>query len=151
MVVAAAVATAMLNLYADAQAKLRREFRNYGANVIVVAKDGTSLPAAALRQVDSVLAGRGLAVPFAYLVARTADSQSVVVAGTDLAAAKKLNTWWKLDENDEPAAVSSPAVAGTNSNAVVGLRAKSAVSPENQPFDLTFQGRTIHLSHTATL
>ncbi|MGA2646383.1 MAG: hypothetical protein ABSF15_16850, partial [Candidatus Sulfotelmatobacter sp.] len=33
MVVAAAVATAMLNLYVDVQAKLRREFRNYGANI----------------------------------------------------------------------------------------------------------------------
>ncbi len=36
MVVAAAVATAMLNLYVDVQAKLRREFRNYGANIILV-------------------------------------------------------------------------------------------------------------------
>ena len=38
MVVAAAVATAMLNLYVDVQAKLRREFRNYGANIILVGK-----------------------------------------------------------------------------------------------------------------
>ncbi len=45
MVVAAAVATAMLNLYVDVQAKLRREFRNYGANIILVGKDGASLPA----------------------------------------------------------------------------------------------------------
>ncbi len=44
MVVAAAVATAMLNLYVDVQAKLRREFRNYGANIILVGRDGTSLP-----------------------------------------------------------------------------------------------------------
>ena len=42
MVVAAAVATAMLNLYVDVQAKLRREFRKYGANVVVVARDGQS-------------------------------------------------------------------------------------------------------------
>ena len=35
MVVAAAVTTAMLNLYVDVQAKLRREFRNYGANIIL--------------------------------------------------------------------------------------------------------------------
>jgi len=34
MVVAAAVATAMMNLYVDVQAKLRSEFRNYGANVV---------------------------------------------------------------------------------------------------------------------
>ncbi len=56
MVVAAAVATAMLNLYVDVQAKLRREFRNYGANIILVGKDGASLPADTLARVDSVLA-----------------------------------------------------------------------------------------------
>ena len=42
MIVAAAVATAMMNLYVDVQAKLRTEFRNYGANVVIVAKDGQS-------------------------------------------------------------------------------------------------------------
>ncbi|MGA1989175.1 MAG: hypothetical protein ABSG72_23085, partial [Candidatus Sulfotelmatobacter sp.] len=55
MVVAAAVATAMLNLYVDVQAKLRREFRNYGANIILVGRDGASLPSDALARVDSVL------------------------------------------------------------------------------------------------
>src|SRR5580658_6742208 len=79
MIVAAAVATAMMNLYVDVQAKLRTEFRNYGANVVVVGRDGQSLPADALGKVESVL-GTGtktLAVPFAYAVARTTDGQSV--------------------------------------------------------------------------
>src|SRR5246127_1931820 len=58
MVVAAAVATAMLNLYVDVQAKLRREFRNYGANIILVGKDGASLPADTLAQGDAILHGR---------------------------------------------------------------------------------------------
>src|SRR5258708_39720561 len=53
MIVAAAVATAMMNLYVDVQAKLRSEFRNYGANVVVVGKDGQSLPADALPKVES--------------------------------------------------------------------------------------------------
>src|ERR1700739_4371990 len=64
MVVAAAVTTAMLNLYVDVQAKLQREFRNYGANIILVGKSGTSLPGDALSRVDSALAGRGVATPF---------------------------------------------------------------------------------------
>src|SRR5215469_10194911 len=81
MVVAAAVATAMLNLYVDVQAKLRREFRNYGANIVLVGRDGASLPAHALAQVDSVLAGRGTAAPFGMVVARTKDRQAIVVAG----------------------------------------------------------------------
>ena len=62
MVVAAAVATAMLNLYVDVEAKLQREFRNYGANLIVVGKDDASLPPDALRQAESVVAGRGVVV-----------------------------------------------------------------------------------------
>src|SRR5579863_8812187 len=77
LVVAAAVATAMLNLYVDVQAKLRKEFRNYGANIVVVAKNGQELPADALSKIDSALAGHGLTVPFAYIVARTSDGQSV--------------------------------------------------------------------------
>ena len=60
MIVAAAVATAMLNLYVDVQAKLQREFRNYGANVILVGKNSASLPADALAHVDATLSGRGI-------------------------------------------------------------------------------------------
>src|SRR5215475_456252 len=69
MVVAAAVATAMLNLYVDVQAKLQREFRNYGANIVITGKDGTSLPADSLARVDATLSGRGIAAPFALVVA----------------------------------------------------------------------------------
>src|ERR1700686_3002615 len=79
MVVAAAVTTAMMNLYVDVQAKLRSEFRNYGSNVVIVAKDGQSLPDDALAKVESVLGAKTLAVPFSYAVARTQDGQSVVV------------------------------------------------------------------------
>src|SRR5450755_4762113 len=70
MIVAAAVATAMMNLYVDVQAKLRTEFRNYGANVVIVAKDGQSLPTDTMAQVESVLGAKTLAVPFSYAVAR---------------------------------------------------------------------------------
>src|ERR1700688_2394542 len=94
MVVAAAVATAMLNLYGDVQSKLRREFRNYGANIIVVAKDGVFLPADALARVDSVLARRGIAVPFGLVVARASDGQPIVVAGTDFDRVRQLDRWW---------------------------------------------------------
>src|SRR5215468_7998200 len=83
MIVAAAVTTAMMNLYVDVQAKLQKEFRSYGANVVVVGRDGASLPPDALAKAESVLGGRGMAVPFAYVVARTSNGQSVVVAGTD--------------------------------------------------------------------
>lgn len=140
MVVAAAVATAMLNLYVDVQAKLRREFRNYGANIIVVARDGGSLPADALSRVESVVGGRGVVAPFAMVVARTGDGQPIVVAGTDFGRVKQLNRWWSVS--------TWPSLP---QQALVGVRAVSVVSPKNQPFDLSFQGHTIHLTGAGTV
>jgi putative ABC transport system permease protein len=140
MVVAAAVATAMMNLYVDVEAKLRREFRKYGANLVVVAREGGSLPASALPAAESGLAGRGLAVPFAYVVARTADGQSVVVAGTDFERVRTLNRWWSV--------TSWPSAPH---QALVGSRAAALVSRQGKPFDLSFQGRTIHLMPAGTL
>src|SRR6202161_3169394 len=91
MVVAAAVATAMLTLYVDVQAKLRKEFRNYGANVIIVAKDGQSLSPDALATVRSVLGSKALAVPFSYVIAQLPNGSSVVVAGTDFQQVQDLD------------------------------------------------------------
>jgi putative ABC transport system permease protein len=140
MVVAAAVATAMMNLYVDVQAKLRKEFRSYGANIVVVGKDGASLPPDALQKVETTPGGRGMAVPFAYVVARAANGQSVVVVGTDFERVQKLNRWWSVS--------AWPSGAG---QALVGMRAAPVVSPEGKPFDLTFQGRAIHLNPAGTL
>jgi putative ABC transport system permease protein len=141
MVVAAAVTTAMLNLYVDVQAKLRREFRNYGANIILVGRDGASLPADALAHVDSVLAGRGIAAPFGLVVARTGDGQPIVVAGTDFERVRQLDKWWSVSQ--WPAEI--PKLPGS-SPALIGVRALASVAPKNQTFDLTFQGRTLHVT-----
>ncbi|HVI08233.1 MAG TPA: FtsX-like permease family protein [Candidatus Binatia bacterium] len=140
MIVAAAVTTAMLNLYVDVQAKLRREFRNYGANIVVVAKDGASLPPEAFAQVESAVAGRGVIAPFAMVVARTIDGQPVVVAGTDFERVRQLNRWWSV--SNWPSA---------SHQALVGMRALPVVSPKSQGFQLAFQGREIQLTPGGTV
>jgi putative ABC transport system permease protein len=144
VVVAAAVATAMLTLFVDVQAKLHREFRNYGANIILVDRHGTPLPADTLARVESTLAGRGVAAPFAMVVARTGNGQPIVVAGTDFDRVRRLDHWWSVD--NWPSAPQQ---------ALIGVRARSAILPgtaaataatKNQPFDLSFQGHVIHLT-----
>jgi putative ABC transport system permease protein len=140
MIVAAAVATAMMNLYVDVQAKLRTEFRNYGANVVIVGKDGQSLPGDALAKVESTLGSKTLAVPFSYAVARTRDGQSVVVVGTDFTRARQLNHWWKVSH-----------WPNARHEALIGMRAVSVVSPNRQPFELTFQGKAIELASVGML
>jgi putative ABC transport system permease protein len=143
MIVAAAVATAMMNLYVDVQAKLRTELRNYGANLVIVAKDGQSLPVDALDRVKSVLGAKTLAVPFSYAVARTGDGRSVVVVGTDFDRARQLNHWWKVSH-----------WPGAPGDALVGMRAADAVTAKadaRQPFELTFQGKAIKLAPAGLL
>jgi putative ABC transport system permease protein len=140
VVVAAAVATAMLNLYVDMQAKLRTEFRKYGANLVVVGTQGQALPPDALARVQSALAGRGIAVPFAYVVASTTGASPIVAAGTDMNSVHRLDSWWSVS--------AWPRAPGA---ALVGSRAAAVVSPKGQPFDLNFQGRSIHLTPAGTV
>src|SRR5271165_345454 len=162
MVVAAAVTTAMLNLYVDVQAKLRREFRNYGANITLVGKDGATLPPDALTRVDSVLAGRGIAAPFGLGVARTSGGQAIVVAGTDFERVRLLDRWWSVSAWPSAAAIPTLRQAqGRLSRAedaremghpgLIGVRALAAVAPKNQAFDLSFQGHVLQVSPVGTV
>jgi putative ABC transport system permease protein len=145
VVVAAAAATAMLTLFVDVQAKLQREFRNFGANIIIVGRDGAPLPADTVPRVESTLTGRGLLAPFAMVVARTSDGQPIVVAGADFDRVRQLDRWWSVDNWP-----SAPL------EALIGVRARSAISSSavtatSQPFDLSFQGHVIHLRPAGTV
>ncbi len=140
ILVASAATAAMLNLYVDVQAKLRREFRGSGANLVVVAPEGQSLPADALDKVDAVLAGRGTAAPFAYAIARSAAGTPVVAAGTDFARVRRLNRFW--------AVTAWPQNPG---DALVGARAAAVLAPDGKPFELTFGGKSVHLAEAGVL
>lgn len=98
MTVSAGVATALLTLYADLDAKLHKEFRSFGANVVVTAPaGGSALPADALARVQQAAGKDALVAEFGYAVATTDRGTSVVVAGTDFDAVKKLDSWWQVD------------------------------------------------------
>jgi putative ABC transport system permease protein len=139
IVVAAAAATAMLNLFVDVQAKLRKEFRNFGANIVAEAKS-TGFAPQQIGAIRDAVAGHGLAVPFAYTVARDEKDRPIVVAGTDFDLAKKLNPWW---------AVSAwPQAAG---KVLVGVRATSLLATGGVPFILSYQGHSVRLSPAGTV
>jgi len=89
--IAATVATALLNLYFDTQAKLTREFRRFGANVVI---SGSAIDTATLP-----LRSGELAVPLAYATATDASGQAVVIVGTGVHALRSLNSFWKTDKS----------------------------------------------------
>jgi putative ABC transport system permease protein len=126
----------MLNLYVDVQTKLRKEFRKFGANIVIQARPGETLTPDAVRKIASTVGSRGLAVPFAYAVARTDKDQAIVVAGTDFAAARPVNPWWSVS-----------AWPTSDGEALVGVRAAPMLNQDRgAPFTLNFQGRQLNLS-----
>src|SRR6266567_3843861 len=140
IVVAAAAATAMLNLFVDVQARLRKEFRNFGANIVVEAKAGSNLSPETLGTIETAVSGRGLAVPFAYTVARDEKDRAIVVAGTDFALVRRLNPWWSVS--------SWPKSSG---EALVGVRAAPILAPGSAPFTLSFEGHSIRVVSAGTV
>jgi putative ABC transport system permease protein len=135
--VVATIATAALTIYSDLEGKLSREFRGFGANVIVTKAQG-SLTADEMKQMEVSLggnnAGKSMAVPVAYAIATAPDGSRVVVGGADLQALRELNTWWSIRP-----------IEGSSGKAWIGSRAASLLSPANGKFTITFAGRTAEI------
>jgi putative ABC transport system permease protein len=129
LVVAAAAGTALLNLYADVDAKLNREFRNFGANLVVTSRTDQPLP---VNGIVSLLHAEDFAVPYAYAIAKLPDGRPIVVAGTFISKARTMNPGWK--------------VTGTfdHEAPLVGKRVSALVDPGT--ITLTFAGQQHTLS-----
>jgi putative ABC transport system permease protein len=141
MTVSAAVATALLTLYADLDAKLHKEFRSFGANIVVTAPANSSLPPDAVARVQQAAGPEALAAEFAYAVATTDRGTPVVVAGTDFDAVKRLDSWWQVDK--------WPAASDTEA-ALIGQRAANFIADEHA-LKLTYAGKPLTLRTTGRL
>lgn len=122
MTVSAGVATALLTLYADLDAKLHHEFRSFGANIVI---NGSADLAAAQKAAGS----DANIARFAYAVAATDRGTPVVVVGVDFPAVRKLDSWWQVAQWP----------TGAN-DALLGERAAQFVGDE-KAVTLTFAGR----------
>jgi putative ABC transport system permease protein len=139
LTVSAAVATALLTLYADLDAKLHHEFRNFGANIVLTAANGSIFPDNAVARIHTAVGEDALVAPFGYAVATTDRGTSVVVAGTDFDAARRLNSWWQVD-----------AWPTQPDSALIGQRAAQFISNQ-QAVALTFSAKPITLQGSGHL
>ena len=150
LTVSAAVATALLTLYADLDAKLHHEFRTFGANIVLTAPSNVDFPIDALARIHNAAGEDAIAAPFAYAIATTDRGTSVVVAGTDLDAVRHLDAWWQVDAWPpawNPPAKGAPQVVPP---ALLGQRAAQFVGDEHT-VTLTFSGKQITLQGAGRL
>ena len=136
IVVAATAATAMLTLFADVQAKLRGEFRSYGANLILTPRSGEALPPDALQIVDTHIGASANAAAFGYVVARL-NGQAVVVGGLDVDRTRKVDPFWLASSWPE------------HDTALLGARAAKQFGRGD--LKLEFRGLKIRVRPTGTL
>src|SRR5215469_4780186 len=126
--VVATIATAALTVYSDLENKVSREFRGYGANVVVTKELG-SLNPSELAAINTALKNKGIVVPVGYAVATAFDGSKVVIGGAHIADILKLNSWWSVSGNPAPEL----------------LGARVAEKAQGSPFSIAFgaKSRTI--------
>jgi putative ABC transport system permease protein len=94
--VVATMATAALTIYSDLEGKLSREFRGFGANVIVT-KTSTALTSGELSDLRRIVGATGEVVPVAYAIAtESASTARIVVGGADVDKLRRLNASWSF-------------------------------------------------------
>jgi putative ABC transport system permease protein len=146
LVVGAAVASMLLNLYGDVRRKMTQEFRAYGPNVILAPNDPSALrsgtdfggatlaalmdESAAVRIASSLARRPGaVAVPVLYAVSelkrlpvdpRLPETQNLVAVGTDFAALRRLYPAWRMAGSDGTDA--SGAILGARVAALLHLK-----------------------------
>ena len=79
VLVGAAVASMLLNLYGDVRRKMTQEFRAYGPNVILAPGDSREAPSAAASEAPAGLMEAGIAERLAPVLARTKGAAAVPV------------------------------------------------------------------------
>lgn len=147
LTVSAAVATALLTLYASLDLKLHHQFRTFGANIIVTSQHsgGTSasaLPPDALETARRAAGPGSRVVPFAYAIAQMKSGSPIVVAGTDLAAVRAMDSWWQVSHWPEQK-------PGVLVQALTGVRAQKAIG--SAQFPLSYDGRTVEVETAGTV
>jgi putative ABC transport system permease protein len=94
--VVATIATASLTIYSDLEGKLSREFRGFGANVVVTKNSGALTPSE-LASMRKIVGSSGEIVPVGYAIATETTSKSrIVVGGADVDKLRELNSSWSF-------------------------------------------------------
>src|SRR6478736_2516013 len=113
--VVATIATAALTIYSDLESKLSREFRGFGANIIVTKNSG-ALTANELAGIHKIVGDSTEIVPIGYAIAtETTSNAKIVVGGANIDKLRRLNSSWSFSN------------AGQGS-ALVGARVDEAIT-----------------------
>jgi len=144
LLVGAGMASAMLSVYYDANQKMTRELRAYGANIMVTAKEqGDQIDQAVLAGIRTSHSSSEIvaAAPYLYLVANArvaspkARPATLVLAGADFEQIKKVSPWWQVEGSWVDASDDRGCMIGVNAAHELGVALDQQIRIENRDIE----------------
>jgi putative ABC transport system permease protein len=131
----ATIATAALTIYSDLEGRLSREFRSFGANV-VVSKTSGALSNDELIRIREAAGANGEVLLVAYAIATEKNSGTkIVIGGAHLEKLLKLNAAWSFANANQ-------------GNALIGARVEEALG-HRPTFELTYGKSSLQVQPAA--
>lgn len=98
--VGATILAGLVTVYVDVPRQMEREFRSYGANLVVLPADGAALNPSVLANVAGFLPADDVigVAPYRYDTVKI-NEQPVMAAGTDLTSARAVSPYWYVNGN----------------------------------------------------
>ena len=140
--IGATILAGLVTIYVDVPRQMGAQFRSYGANMLLVPREGEVLDSAAVEQALAAIQPSDLvgAAPYRYVrLDMTSRQQSFTAAGTDFEQILKTSPYFSV-EGRYPEATREVLV-GREIAETIGVRVGSSM-------ELTYQPATVHSSVT---
>jgi putative ABC transport system permease protein len=103
--VVATIATAALTIYSNLEGNLSREFRGFGANVVVTKASGALSPDE-IMDIRKIVGSTGEIAPVGYAIATETNSNAkIIVGGADIDTLRRLNSSWSFSNAGQGSAL----------------------------------------------
>ena len=121
--IGATILSGLVTIYYDIPEQLGREFRSYGANLIVLPRGEAKITRDILKELRALIGGSKIVgmAPYRYQTVKI-NEQPYIIAGTDLSEAQKNSPFWYVEGSWGDSADVSKVMAGHEIASTLGLK-----------------------------
>ena len=121
--IGATILSGLVTIYYDIPEQLGREFRSYGANLIVLPRGEAKITRDTLKELRALIGDNKIVgmAPYRYQTVKI-NEQPYIIAGTDLEEARKNSPFWYVEGNWGNSEDTSKVMAGHEIAQTLGLK-----------------------------
>ena len=140
--IGATILSGLVTIYYDVPRQMGQEFRSYGANMLLVSKDGANLSLESVNHAKAVIPSGKLVglSPFRYETVKI-NNQPFLAAGTDFEQIQKTSPYWYISgeyPSDEDSVLIGQTVANSLAFSAGSKITLNGVDSNGEPFSKKF-------------